>query len=302
MSQIHTDESNGQTLLDVEQLRTFAALGSLGYVFWVCGGMEMVERLAYYGVRQVSGLYATDAQANGGLGLVESDLGIIFAAWAATQTFVPVFTGGISDRVGYKQTIFASTVLKIIGYLIMAWFASFWGFLLGAVVLAVGTGVFKPGIQATIVRATNRRNSSIAWGAFYQTVNIGAFLGPIVAAQMRQLAWENVFYACAIIISLNFLLLLCYREPGKAERLARQAAIKRGEIQAPALWRESLSELANPVLLWYVLLFAGFYFMLYVIWDVGPLYFRDWVDTRTLVTTLFGADGTRSSGWIFFLV
>ena len=41
--------------------------------------------------------------------------------------------------------------------------------------------------------------------------------------------------------------------------------------------------------------------MLYVIWDVGPLYFRDWVDTRPLVEGIFGADGTDSQFWIFFL-
>ena len=289
------------TIKDVEQLGTFAALASLGYVFWVCGGMEMIERLAYYGVRQVSGLYATDAVSRGGLGLVESDLGIIFAVWAITQTFVPVFTGGISDRVGYKQTIFASTILKIIGYLIMAEYASFWGFLCGAMVLAFGTGVFKPGIQATIVKSTNRRNSSMAWGAFYQTVNIGAFLGPVVAAQMRQLAWENVFYACAAIIACNFLLLLTYKEPGKEERLARREAVRSGEVQQVSLVVDSLRELKNPVLLWYIALLSGFYFMLYVIWDVGPLYFRDWVDTRPLVEGIFGADGTDSQFWIFFL-
>ena len=289
------EDPHSTRLTDVRQLGTFAAIGSLGYVFWVCGGMEMIERLAYYGVRQVSGLYATDAASRGGLGLVESDLGIIFAVWAVTQTFVPVFTGGISDRIGYKRTIFGSTVIKICGYLLMAWLPTFWGFLTGAVVLAIGTGFFKPGIQATIVKSTNRRNSSIAWGVFYQTVNIGAFLGPPVAAQMRQLAWENVFYACAGIIALNFLLLLSYREPGR-----EPGATPADRIAQASLVRESLNELKNPVLLWYVLLFAGFFFMLYVIWDVGPLFFRDWVDTRPLVQGLFGTDGTRNPIWIFF--
>ena len=288
------------TIRDVKQLGTFAAIGSLGYVFWICGGMEMVERLAYYGVRQVSSLYATDAQSRGGLGLVESQLGIIFAIWAITQTFVPVLTGGISDRVGYKQTIFASTVFKILGYLIMAAAPSFWGFLAGAVVLAFGTGIFKPGIQGTIVKATSRNNSSIAWGVFYQLVNIGAFIGPIMAAQLRQLAWENVFYACAAIISLNFLLLLTYREPDKELRLAHRERIRRGEIVERSLWRDSLKELSNPVLLWYVALFCGFYFMLYIIWDVGPLYFRDWVDTSRLVTDVFGPAGTDSRAAIYF--
>lgn len=51
--------------------------------------MEMVERLAFYGVRQVSSLYATDAASNGGLGLTGTDVGIIFLFWALVQSFVP---------------------------------------------------------------------------------------------------------------------------------------------------------------------------------------------------------------------
>lgn len=289
------------TVKDVQQLGTWAAIASLSYVFWICGGMEMIERLAYYGVRSLSSLYATDSASNGGLGLIESDLGLIFMVWALVQTFVPVVSGGISDRVGYKETIFASTVIKILGYLLMAFFPTFWGFMAGTVVLAFGTGIFKPGIQATIVKTTDRRNSSIAWGVFYQTVNIGAFIGPLISAQLRQLEWQYIFFACAAIISLNFLMLLSYKEEDKEERVAHRAKIKSGELTESSLWRESLRELANPVLLWYIVLFSGFWFMLMAFWDVGPLYFRDWVDTTILVNGLFGADGTQNPIAIFAL-
>ena len=292
-------DTHSNSVRDVKQLSTFAAIASLSYVFWVCGGMEIVERLAFYGVRMVSALYATDALSNGGLGLHESDLAIIFMVWAAMQTFVPVFTGGLSDRIGYKETIFASTVIKIIGYLIMAYFISFWGFMIGAMVLAFGTGIFKPGIQGTIVRTTNRTNSSVAWGVFYQTVNIGGFLGPIIAAYLRQLDWQYVFLACAAIISLNFLLLLTYKEEGKEERLAHRAKVKTGEITEKPLWRDSIGELMNPIIIWYCVIFSGFWFMLWSFWDIGPLYFRDWVDTSVMVRDMFGDGGTSNPVIIF---
>lgn len=284
---------------DVKQLGIWAALGSLSYVFWVCGGMEMVERLAYYGVRQVSSLYATDAVSNGGLGLEGSEIGTIFAVWALVQCFVPVLTGGISDRVGYKETIFASTVIKILGYLTMAWFATYWGFMAGAMILAFGTGIFKPGIQATIVKSTNRQNSSMAWGVFYQTVNIGGFIGPLFAAHLRQLQWDYVFYACAAIIALNFLLLLTYKEQDKDARLEHRRKVKAGEVNEESLWLDSLKELGRPIMIWYIVLFSGFWFMLNAFWDVGPLFFRDWVDTGVMVRAMFGEDGTSSWFWKF---
>ncbi len=61
-------------------------------------------------------------------------------------------------------------------------------------------------------------------------MNIGGFLGPLVAAQLRQLEWKYVFFACAAIISANFILLLLYKEPGRDERLAYRQRVKTGEV------------------------------------------------------------------------
>ena len=45
-----------------------------GFTFWIVGGMEMVERLAFYGVKAVSALYATAPRVEGGLGVSPVDL------------------------------------------------------------------------------------------------------------------------------------------------------------------------------------------------------------------------------------
>jgi POT family proton-dependent oligopeptide transporter len=275
-------------LEDVKQLGLVSAIASLGYVFWVVGGMEMVERLAYYGVRTVSGLYITDPVSKGGLGVSVEDLGSIFLIWALVQSLVPVLMGGMSDRFGYKETIFLSTLIKIAGYLTMAFFPTYWGFVIGAIVLATGTGIFKPGIQGTLAKVTNPENSSMAWGVFYQTVNIGGWMGPLLAAQLRQLDWSHLFFACAAIISLNFLLLLTYKEPNKEERVEHRKKVNSGEIEEETLWRESLAELMKPHLFLFLLLMCGFWFMFNALFDVLPLHIRDWVDTSVIVSGLFG--------------
>ena len=64
---------------------------------------------------------------------------------------------------------------------------------------------------------------------------------------------------------------------------------------------DSLKEIARPILVWYMVLFSAFWFMLMAFWDVGPLYFRDWVDTSVMVRHMFGEDGTSNRFWIFFL-
>jgi proton-dependent oligopeptide transporter, POT family len=289
------------TLADVKQLGLWAAIASLSYVFWVVGGMEMVERLAYYGVRAVATLYATRPASEGGLGVTMATFGTLLLFWNLTQSLIPIFTGGLSDRYGYKQTIFASTVIKSLGYLVMAWFPSYWGFFAGAMLLATGTAIFKPGVQGTLIKATSRRNSSMAWGIFYQTVNIGGWIGPLIALQMRLLAWKYVFYINAAVICCNFLLLLTYREPGKEERLARQRRLREGTEKQRSLVLDTLAELKKPHLSLYLVIFSVWWLMFPMLWDVLPKYIEDWVDTAPMVQFFFGTGGTHSGLWRFLL-
>ena len=186
-------------------------------------------------------------------------------------------------------------MIKICGYLIMAAFPTYWGFFAGAMVLATGTAVFKPGIQGTLVKATKRENSSLAWGIFYQTVNIGGFLGPLMAGYMRKLEWRYVFLSCAAIICLNFLLLFTYQEPGKAERIAAQAT------QPKVTAATAIAELRRPHVWPYLLIFSGFWFMFNAIFDVLPAHLDDWVDTRDIVTSLFGANASPGAFVSFFV-
>ncbi len=300
MSNFVEDEKS-TSLEDVKQLGLVAGIASLGYVFWVVGVMEMIERLAFYGVKAVATLYAKDPVSSGGLGVDMNTFGNLLLTWAFVQCMVPIFTGGLSDRYGYKLTIFASTVVKILGYLLMAWFPHYWGFFAGAMVLATGTAIFKPGIQATLIKSTTRRNSSLAWGIFYQTVNIGGFLGPLVAGYMRKMEWTYVFYACAAIISLNFLMLLTYREVGKEERLERARAAKEGHVERRSLLIESLRELAKPHVWVYLGIFSGFWFMFNALFDVLPAHIDDWVNTSDIINTLF-AGGRSENPVVNFVV
>lgn len=297
-----TDDSSGLGASDVKQLGLIPAILSLSYVFWICGGMEMVERLAFYGVKAVAVLYAKDPVSKGGLGIQVAEFGSILMVWALVQSLLPVFTGGLSDRFGYKETIFASTVVKISGYVTMAFFPSYWGFFAGAILLAAGTAIFKPGIQGTLVKSTTPENSSMAWGIFYQTVNIGGFLGPLVAGLMRKMAWKYVFLACAVVICFNFLFLMMYKEPGKDERLAKEEARKEAGEAQESLLADSLHELSRPIVWIYLLIFSGFWFMFNALFDVLPAHIDDWIHTESIVQTLFGHGGPTNPIVKFFVV
>src|SRR3990172_3338690 len=103
-STLATAAPSETTLADVKQLGLWASIASLSHVFWIVGGMEMVERLAYYGVRTVSTLYATRAVSEGGLGVTMATFGTLLFCWNMVQTLIPIGTGGLSDRYGDRKS------------------------------------------------------------------------------------------------------------------------------------------------------------------------------------------------------
>jgi dipeptide/tripeptide permease len=108
----------------------------------------------------------------------------------------------------------ASTVVMIPGYLLLGIPNGFWGFLAVYFLVAVGHGMFKPVVISTVAKSTNERTGSMGFGIFYMMVNVGGFLGPIVAGVIRGWDWQYVFYASALwILLMGVITLIVYKEP-----------------------------------------------------------------------------------------
>ena len=93
---------------------------SFGTTYWLCNVIEMWERLAYYVLRPVAPIYICQATEPGGLHLPQATKGWIYMWWAIFQSFLPMATGGLADRYGYKRIIFFSVSMNIAGYLLRA--------------------------------------------------------------------------------------------------------------------------------------------------------------------------------------
>jgi dipeptide/tripeptide permease len=258
----------------VQTIRTF----SRG--FWMCSLMEVWERLAYYGVRMVMPVYIAQADAPGGLHWSQQDKATIYIIWTLIQSILPMFTGGYSDRYGYKRTIFVTVWMKILGYVLMATQHTFGGFLTGVVFLASGTALFKPGIQGTLGQSTTKVNASVGWGMFYWLVNVGAAMGPWLAGYLKGHGWPWVFYGCAGIISLNFFMLLTYPEVDSG------AEKTRGPWQ---VMKDTMRNFWDARLIAVILILSGFWLMMYQLWDFMPNFYTDWIDSTEFV---------KSSDWL----
>ncbi|MFM2246589.1 MAG: hypothetical protein RL071_2663, partial [Pseudomonadota bacterium] len=206
--------------------------------FWIVNTMEMLERLAYYGVRATVPIYMLLPVAEGGPGLDHVQKGSIFAAWAAVQSLLPMFTGGLADRYGHKNTIAVAIVIKVVGYIGMATAPSYPLFFLACMALATGTALFKPGVQGTLAATLRGSEASLGWGIFYQLVNVGGFIGPSLAGVLRLMDWTWVFLVCAATVSLNLLWLPFYTDATQERRASAAPA-------DPSPWRDLAA--ATPI-------------------------------------------------------
>src|SRR5438876_12457138 len=86
-----------------------------GRVFWILNSIEMWERLAFFNLRVMAPIYIMQADNPGGLHLTAGDKGTIYAWWAAFQSLLPIVTGGVGGRFGYKRILTGANSLMMIG-------------------------------------------------------------------------------------------------------------------------------------------------------------------------------------------
>lgn len=182
--------------------------------FWVANTMEIFERMAWYGFFAVSSLYITGAVKDGGLGFTDEDRGVLQGVVTFFLYLFPVVTGALADRYGFKKMLLSAFLVLTPAYYLLGQFKTFPTFFMAFMLVALGAGMFKPVIIGTVTKTTNDKTSSMGFGIFYMMVNIGGFVGPIVAGIVRGWDWNYVFIASSVWIAINiFLVLIFYKEP-----------------------------------------------------------------------------------------
>ncbi len=252
---------------------------SLDDRFWIMNGIEMFERLAYYGVRAVIALYLVLPKEMGGPQLNHMEKGTIFLWWAGFQSILPMITGGYADRYGYKKTLALAFTVNIIGYTMMAFSLSFWSLFISCMLVATGTAIFKPGVQGTIASSLKSgNNASVGWGVFYQIVNIGGFLGPVVAGVLRLVAWKYVFIASAVFTAVNFVWLPFFDDPSAEHRKDPS------KLASPLMVLvNAVKGIFRPRVFFFCIVFSGFWLMFNQVFDLLPNVIDDWVDSSDII-------------------
>jgi dipeptide/tripeptide permease len=148
------------------------------------------------------------------LGFTSEQRGTLQGVITFILYLLPVLTGALADRFGYKKTFLIAYIIMVPSYFLLGQLKTYESFFFAFLLVAIGAATFKPVVTGTIARTTDETNSSMGFGIFYMMVNIGGLFGPIVAGVIRGWSWDYVFIASSCWIGVNFIwVCLFYKEP-----------------------------------------------------------------------------------------
>ncbi len=149
--------------------------------FWAANTIELFERLAYYGMNIVLAIYLTRRVG------YSTELAVSITGFFISSLYLlPIPTGAISDKIGFRNGLFVAFTLLALGYGVLGLFPSKATVILALALIAVGGAFVKPVISGTVKKTSPEGLSKIGFSIFYMVVNIGGFTGKIVAKLLRQ--------------------------------------------------------------------------------------------------------------------
>lgn len=203
--------------------------------FWTANAAELMERMAYYAVFIVITLYLSNT-----LGFSDIEASIISGLFSGGLYLLPMFTGALADKIGYRKSTAVAFALLAVGYLFLGLLplmlessglveygeqTVFTGLRESGrrylivpimVILMVGGAFIKSNISASVARETTSETRAKGYSIFYMMVNIGSFTGKSVIDPLRHWVGEsayiyiNFFSAALCVVALVAVLLFYY--------------------------------------------------------------------------------------------
>ncbi len=155
---------------------------------------ETWERFSYYGMRAFLILYMVHA-----LGFDDKHAGSVYGTYTGSVWFAAIFGGLIADRwLGHYRSVLWGGIIIALGHFTLA-FHPLPFFYAGLTLVVIGTGLLKPNVSTLVGslydQGDGRRDAGFS--IFYMGINLGAFLGPLIAGYLAQNVDWHIGFACA---------------------------------------------------------------------------------------------------------
>ncbi|MGD9977099.1 MAG: MFS transporter [Bacteroidales bacterium] len=232
--------------------------------------MEFFERGSYYGVMSVLSVFLVLSVDEGGLGFSKESVGVIKSVITPLLYILPIISGALADRFGYRRILFFAFTVMSLGYFFTSRSTSYPEVFLSLLLMVTGAGAFKPIVSGTIARTTDSTNSSLGFGIYYWSINLGAFIFPLILVPfLKQIGWSYIFTMAAIgtgwLLILNLFL---FKEPQKPKS-------QKGLVQ---VFKEMFLVLSDYKFMLMIVIYSGFWILYFQMFDAVLWYLKEFVD------------------------
>lgn len=247
--------------------------------FWVANGMELFERLAYYGQQIVFVIYVRNK-----LGFTEAQAGQLSGIFGGLIYLLPILAGTLADKWGFRRAFNVAFSILALGYFLIGSMGmdmfrgiygnehSYWLLTAFLVLTAFGGSFIKPSVLGTVAATSSEKTKSLGFAIYYWIVNIGAMLGPTIAYLVRdQFGNEFVFVvsslSCLAMLIVNIIL---YKEvqgttPALTESLGKKIA-------------NLFVVLGNVKFMIFLLIYSLYWIIFWQEFIIVPYYITDYID------------------------
>src|SRR5467141_990014 len=205
---------------------------------------EMWERFSYYGMRGFLILFMVK-----GLGFTDQQAGLSYGNYVSSVWLTPILGGLIADRwLGHYRSVLIGGSIIALGHFTLALHGLPF-FYAGLTLIVLGTGLLKPNISTLVgslyAKGDERRDA--LFSIFYMGINLGAFLGPLIAGKLAEGVDWHLGFACAgvgmVLGLVQYVLGRRRLQPG-IERLAARTRPAAGAPAAAGLAGEDWRRIA----------------------------------------------------------
>src|SRR5205823_1114988 len=155
---------------------------------------EMWERFSYYGMRGFLILYITKA-----LGFTDQHAGNIYSAYTGSVWLAAIGGGILSDLwLGQYRSVLIGGIIIALGHFTLV-FHGLPSLYAGLGLIVIGTGLLKPNVSALVgaLYEDGDERRDAGFSIFYMGINLGAFLGPLIAGRLAEGVDWHLGFACA---------------------------------------------------------------------------------------------------------
>ncbi|MDF1612517.1 MFS transporter [Stygiobacter electus] len=247
--------------------------------FWVANGMELFERLAYYGQQIVFMIYLRN-----NLGFSESEAGQLSGIFGGLIYLLPIVGGSLADKWGFKNAFSIAFSILGLGYFLigsvgMNLFADLYGatdkyilLMLFLIFTAFGGSFIKPSVLGTVAVGSTKEVKSLGFAIYYWLVNAGAMIGPTIAYFVRDSYGNQFVYvvsslSCFLMLLIN---LLFYKEI--------QTETSRNNNSFLTIFTNLFAVLKNFKFMIFLLIYSLYWIIFWQEFIIVPYYITDFID------------------------